>query len=143
MREKFADHRQRLAGISQLPAHQHHEAKAKEQEREPTETVLNPDHLVVSGENVFPPPPELVMLVFAVVCVWVVMRFDRSRRIHFRRKLSFQYLEGSTVCKAEKYFRCRKNGVPAVVPYECQAPVFHHFDKLVFGISGTALPAAS
>src|ERR1043166_6489416 len=33
--------------------------------------------------------------------MWIVMRFDRSRRIHFRRKLSFQYLEGSTLCKAE------------------------------------------
>jgi hypothetical protein len=35
------------------------------------------------------------------------MRFDRSRRIHFRRKLSFQYLEGSAVCKAEKHFHLR------------------------------------
>jgi hypothetical protein len=41
---------------------------------------------------------------FASVRVWIVMRFDRSRRIHFRRKLSFQYLEGSAVCKAEKTF---------------------------------------
>jgi hypothetical protein len=42
------------------------------------------------------------VFVFASVCVWIVMRFDRSRRIHFRRKLSFQYLKGSPVCKAEK-----------------------------------------
>src|SRR6266487_455109 len=102
MREKFTDQRQRLAGISQLPAHQHHQAKAEEQERETAQTVLNPDHFVVGGENIFSPPPELVVLVFASVRVWIVMRFDGSRRIHFRRKLSFQYLEGSAVCKVEK-----------------------------------------
>src|SRR5206468_10206285 len=105
MREKFTDQRQRLARISQLEAHQHHQAKAEEQERETAQTVLNPDHLVIGGENIFSPPTKLMVFVFASVCVWVVMRFDRSRRIHFRRKLSFQYLEGSAVCKAEKHFR--------------------------------------
>jgi hypothetical protein len=50
-----------------LPAHQHHQAKAKEQEYEPTKTVLNPDHLVVCRENIFSPKPELVMLMFAGV----------------------------------------------------------------------------
>src|SRR5438105_10070209 len=112
MREKFTDQRQRLAGISQLEAHQHHQAKAEEQERETAQTVLNPDHFVVGGENVFSPPPELVVFMFASVRVWVVMRFDGSRRIHFRRKLSFQYLEGSPVCKAEKTFPRRQKGAP-------------------------------
>src|SRR5436305_7775775 len=104
MREKFADHWQRLAGISQLPAHQHHQAKTKKQEGETAKTVLNPDDLMVGGEDIFTPPTKLVVFMFASVRVWVVMRFDRSRRIHFRRKLSFQYLEGSAVCKAEKHF---------------------------------------
>src|SRR6267378_1488544 len=117
MRQKFTDQRQRLAGISQLEAHQHHQAKAEEQERETAQTVLNPDHFVVGGKNIFSPPPELVVLVFASVCVWIVMRFDRSRRIHFRRKLSLQYLEGSSVCKAEKHFHRPKNSVRAVAPY--------------------------
>src|SRR5436190_6419729 len=112
MREKFTDQRQRLAGISQLEAHQHHQAKAEEQERETAQTVLNADHFVVGGKNIFSPPPELVVLVFASVCVWIVMRFDRSRGIHFRRKLSFQYLEGSPVCKAEKRFRGPKRRAP-------------------------------
>ena len=58
------------------------------------------------------------MLVFAVVCVWAVMRFDRSRRIHFRRKLSLQYLEGSPVCKVEKTISPGKKGAPGLVaPY--------------------------
>src|SRR5438105_7196035 len=38
----------------------------------------------------------------------IVMSFDRSRRSHFRKKLSFQYLERSAVCKAEKRFRSPK-----------------------------------
>jgi hypothetical protein len=67
VRKKFAYHRQRLPRISQLEAHQHHQAKAKEQECEPTKTVLNSDHLVICGENIFSPPPELVMLMFAGV----------------------------------------------------------------------------
>src|SRR4030095_13528703 len=101
--------------------HQHHQAKPKEQERKSTKAVLNPDHLVVGGENVFSPETELVMLVFVVVCVLVVMRFDRSRRIHFRRNLSFQYLKGSAVCKAEKHFADQMapgalgNGVPPIL----------------------------
>src|SRR6266487_4812724 len=99
MREKFPDHRQRLARISQLPAHQHHQAEAEEQERETAKTVLNPDHFVVCGENIFAPPTKLMVFMFGSVRVRIVMRFDRSRRIHFRRKLSFQYLKGSAVCK--------------------------------------------
>src|SRR5256714_13974727 len=59
---------------------------------------------MVGGENIFAPPTKLVVFMFASVRVWVVMRFDGSRRIHFRKKLSFQYLEGSPVCKAEKTF---------------------------------------
>jgi hypothetical protein len=43
---------------------------------------------MVGGENVFSPPPELVMLVAGVVRI--VMRFERSSGVHFRRKLSFQ-----------------------------------------------------
>src|SRR5947207_14288038 len=105
MREKFTDQRQRLAGISQLEAHQHHQAKAEEQERETAQTVLDPDHLVVGGKDIFSPPTKLMVFVFASVCMWIVMCFDRSRRIHFRRKLSFQYLKGRPVCKAEKHFR--------------------------------------
>src|SRR5436190_3159722 len=115
MREKFANHWQRLAGISQLPAHQHHQAKTKKQEGQTAKTVLNPDDLMVGGENIFAPPTKLVVFMFASVRVWIVMRFDRSRRIHFRRKLSFKYLEGSAVCKAEKRFRRSKNGAPAVL----------------------------
>src|SRR4029077_13786680 len=112
MREKFANHRQRLARIRQLPTHQHHQAKTQKQERETAKTVLHPNHLMVCGENIFAPPTKLVVFMFASVRVWVVMRFDRSRRIHFRKKLSFQYLEGSAVCKVEKHLRGPKNSVP-------------------------------
>src|SRR6266480_3016474 len=67
---------------------------------------------MVCGENIFSPPTKLLVSMFASVRVRVVMRFDGSRRIHFRRKLSFQYLEGSPVCKAEKTFPRTKNGAP-------------------------------
>ena len=65
--EKLADYWNGLTGISQLPPHQHHQGKAQKQERESTETVLDPDDLMVCGENIFSPKPELVVLVFASV----------------------------------------------------------------------------
>jgi hypothetical protein len=59
--------------------------------------------------------------------MWTVMRFDRSRRIHFRRKLSFQYLEASVVCKAEKASSGNKNG--AVFPVNRASGPNHLFNK--------------
>src|SRR5258705_4707049 len=59
----------------------------------------------------------------------IVLRFDKSRRIHFRRKLSFQYLEGSAVCKVEKHFRRSKTARPGpswtgiVAPYQFSAQI--------------------
>src|SRR5436190_6781637 len=102
MREKFADHWQRLAGISQLPAHQHHQAKTKKQEGETTKTVLNADHLMVGGENIFTPPTKLVVFMFASVRVWVVMRFDRSRRIHFQEKIIISISRGKPGLQSRK-----------------------------------------
>ena len=113
MRQPFADHRQRLAGISQLPAHQHHQAKPEEQKCQAAEAILNSDHFVVGGKNVFSPPSELVMLVRRVVRVRFVMGVNGSRSVHFRRKLSFQYLEGRVVCKAEKASSGKENGADA------------------------------
>ena len=37
--------------------------KSEEQENRPVKAVLDADHLMVGGENVFSPKPELVMLV--------------------------------------------------------------------------------
>src|SRR6266568_1351700 len=73
MREKFANHRQRLAWIGQLPPHQHHQGKTEEKEDQSGESVLDADYLVVGGENIFSPPPELVMFMFGGVRVWIVM----------------------------------------------------------------------
>src|SRR5205823_12016797 len=47
--------------------------------------VLNSDHLVVCGKNIFSPKPELVMLVGGIVPVRFVMRFNRSGSVHFRK----------------------------------------------------------
>jgi hypothetical protein len=70
-----------------LPAHQHHQAKPEEQKCQAAEAILNSDHFVVGGKDIFSPPPELVVLVFRGVCVWIVMGFDRSESVHFRKKL--------------------------------------------------------
>src|SRR5438046_9713753 len=78
MRDPFADDRQCLARIGQLPPHQHHQGKTEEEEDQPGESILDADHLVVGGENIFSPPPELVMLMVGLVLMWMGMRFDRS-----------------------------------------------------------------
>ena len=55
--------------MRELPAHHQHQHETEEKEDQAGETVLNADHLVVGGENVFPPRIQLVMVV--VVCVIV------------------------------------------------------------------------
>jgi hypothetical protein len=85
MREEFPNHWQCLARISQLPPHQHHQGKTEEEEDQPGESVLDADHFVIGGENVFSPPSELVMLVFSAVCAWMGMRFERSGSVHSRK----------------------------------------------------------
>jgi hypothetical protein len=46
-----------------LPPHHHHQAKPKEEEHQAAKPVLDSDHFVVGGKNVFSPEPELMMLV--------------------------------------------------------------------------------
>jgi hypothetical protein len=72
-----------------LPAHQHHQAEPKEEEHQAAKPVLDPDHFVVGGKDIFSPPPELVMLMSSVVRVRFVMRFDRSGSVHLKKKLRF------------------------------------------------------
>ena len=55
MVERVPDYRHCLTRISQLPAHHHHQAKAKEQKEQAADAVLNTDDLVIGGENVLPP----------------------------------------------------------------------------------------
>jgi hypothetical protein len=65
---------------------------------------LDADDLVIGGENVFSPPSELMMFVPGVVRVRIVMRFERSGSVHFRRKLLFQYREANPHCKARNSY---------------------------------------
>src|SRR5438067_9318536 len=109
MRKPFADHRQRLAGIRQLPAHQHHQAESKEEEHQPAEAVLNSDHFVVGGKNVFSPPPELVMLMSGIVRVRFVMGVNGSRSVHFRRKLRLLISEEKPSLQSEKFRKIAVN----------------------------------
>ena len=57
--EEVADERQRRARVSELPAHQHHQRKAEEQEQEAADAVLDADDLVVGGEDVLAPEAKL------------------------------------------------------------------------------------
>ena len=74
-----ADHRQRLARIGQLPAHQHHQAKAEEQENQPGDAVLDADDLVIGREDVFSPEWQLVVIV-RVVLMRIVRRRARRKK---------------------------------------------------------------
>ena len=62
--EQVADERQRDARVGELPAHQHHQRKAEEQEQEPGDAVLDANDLVVSGENVLAPEAEFLVMSF-------------------------------------------------------------------------------
>jgi len=43
-------------------AHQNHQTKSQEHERQSGQTALEADHFVVDGEDVFTPKPQLMML---------------------------------------------------------------------------------
>jgi hypothetical protein len=43
---------------------------------------------------------QVVALVFMFI---LAVRFERSGTVHYRRKLSFQYLERSLICKARNW----------------------------------------
>src|SRR5438270_5626030 len=77
MPESVADDGQGMAGISQLPTHQHHQRETEEEENQPGNAVLDADDLVVGRDNVFPPERQLVV----VVTVIVVMRVAGGRRM--------------------------------------------------------------
>src|SRR5258708_3886285 len=103
MWQPFANHRQCLAGISQLPAHQHHQAKPEEQKCQAAQAILNSDHFVVGGKDIFSPPPELVMLMSGIVGVRFVMGVKGSRSVHFRRKLRWLISEEKPSLQSEKF----------------------------------------
>jgi hypothetical protein len=62
--EQPAEQRQRAARIGELVAHQHHQRKAKEQEQQAGDRVLDADHLVVGREDVLAPEAELFVMDF-------------------------------------------------------------------------------
>src|SRR5215510_6503966 len=47
--------------------------------------------------------------------MWIVMRFDRSRRIHFRKKLSFSISRGKSGLQSRKTFSLTKKTAPPTV----------------------------
>ena len=102
--QPFTDDRQRLTGIGQLPAHQHHQGKAKKQKDQATNSVLNADHLVIGGEDVFSPKTELVVLMFVPCFVMMfVVRFERSGSVHFEKKVSRSISKGKASLQSQKW----------------------------------------
>ena len=62
--EEAADQRQRGARVGELPAHEHHQRKAEEEEQHAGDGVLDADDLVVGGEDVLAPEAELLVMGF-------------------------------------------------------------------------------
>ena len=62
--EERADQRQRGARVGELPAHEHHQRKAEEQEQEAGDGVLDADDLVIGREDVLAPEAELLVMDF-------------------------------------------------------------------------------
>ena len=56
--------RQGDARVGELPAHEHHQRKAEEEEQEASDGVLDADDLVVGGEDVLTPEAELLVMGF-------------------------------------------------------------------------------
>jgi hypothetical protein len=65
--EQPADQRQRGARIRELPAHQHHQRKAEEEEKQAGDAVLDADDLVVGREDVVAPEAQLFVMGFVRV----------------------------------------------------------------------------
>ena len=56
--------RQRGARVGELPAHQHHQREAEEEEQQAGDGVLDADDLVVGREDVLAPEAELLVMGF-------------------------------------------------------------------------------
>jgi len=56
--KEFSDERDRLAGVSELPAHDHHQRESEEKEQQRRDRVLDPDRLVILREDICAPEPR-------------------------------------------------------------------------------------
>ena len=81
--------RHRRARVGELPAHQHHQGEAEEQEQQAGDGVLDADDLVIGGEDVLAPEAELL-----------VMGFVRA----VRRGCGDRCLADSCGCSPDRYF---------------------------------------
>jgi hypothetical protein len=62
--EQRPEQRQRAARVGELPAHQHHQREAEEQEQQAGDRVLDADDLVVGREDVRAPEAQLFVMGF-------------------------------------------------------------------------------
>ena len=64
--------RQRLVRVGDAPAHDHHQIETEGKEQHGGDSILQADGLVIGGENVFPEPAGIVVML-AVVVVRIVV----------------------------------------------------------------------
>jgi hypothetical protein len=64
--------------MGDLPAHEEHQEEPKQQKEKGGDAVLNADDLMVGGENVFAPEPQILVVGFVgfVVCGWLHFCID-------------------------------------------------------------------
>jgi len=77
-----------LAGIGDLPAHTGHQEEAEKKEDERGDPVLDADHLVVAGEDVFLPEPRFVVMLVVGVSVGDVVCCGRC--LHVQKLAGFR-----------------------------------------------------
>ena len=77
-------HGHRLARVGDLPAHDHHQAEAEQEEAQRRDAILNADDLVVRGEDIRAPEPRLLV----VRLLNLGMRNCRGRCLHIHLTLS-------------------------------------------------------
>ncbi len=69
--EKIPNNGDRVARISNLPAHDHHQAETEKEKHQRGNAVLDADDLVIGGKDILLPKPRLLMarVVGVRVCV--------------------------------------------------------------------------
>src|ERR1043165_9180715 len=69
--------------------------------------IFYTDHFVIGRKDVFPPEPELVVIVVAGMVVWIVMGFERSGGIHW--KITYLLSKGIRSLQRPKNGRSRRS----------------------------------
>ena len=83
--QQRTEHGHRHTRMRNLPAHEQHQEKAEKHETQRHQAILDADHLVVGGKDIFLPKPRLVMFLVAMrfVCVRRLPCAKRGKLLNF------------------------------------------------------------